>query len=129
MALMLATQGNTVECIEINPELRKFTEFRMEKHLTGENGSGPRVKFVAGPAEQYDMIVCWHVFEHVADPEGLLAQLVSHLAPDGLMFTQSDFHRDSIHAMHHEWGGDWEEAIRAVGLEPIEERPWFYRRS
>ena len=94
-----------------------------------ENGSGPRIKFVDGPAEQYDMIVCWHVFEHVADPGGLLAQLVSHLAPDGVMFTQSDFHRDNIHAMHHEWGGDWEEALLAAGLKPVEGKPWFYRRS
>jgi len=126
MALMLAMQGNTVECVEVNSELRKFTEFRMEKHLGRGNGAGPPMYFVDEPNQLYDLIVFWHVAEHVSDPEGLLAELVSHLAPDGVMFTQSDFHRDSVHTMHHERETDWEEALLAAGLKPIEGRPWYY---
>lgn len=37
------------------------------------------------PAASFDVILCWDVLEHLSDPRGVLDNLVSSLAPGGLL--------------------------------------------
>lgn len=53
-------------------------------------GSGLEVHYRAGELGslglgQYDLVTCLEVVEHVADKAAFVAELVSHLAPDGLL--------------------------------------------
>ena len=127
-ALMLAMQGNQVDCVEINKELKKFTEFRMEKHL---NGKRP-MRFVSGsvfPANTYDMVIAIDVFEHLPDPLAKLGQLMAALKPGGQMFTHSSFKADALHPMHHETDMDWEKELLGAGLRPVEGRQFMYEKA
>lgn len=124
MSLMLAQQGCEVDMVEVNPELRKFTEYRMERHLNGKRA----MRFVDAPEGSYDMAICWHVFEHLPEPEKALASIVDALKPGGLLFSQSDWHKDAVHPMHHERDdSEWEKAMREAGLVAV--KPNWYRKE
>ncbi len=127
-ALMLAMQGNKVDCVEINEELRKFTEYRMERHLNGEKS----MRFIGGhglPAETYDMVMAMDIFEHLPDPLSKLTQLVATLKPGGRMFTHSDWKADELHPMHHETDMDWEKELLDAGLRPVEGQQFMYEKA
>ncbi len=123
MALMLAMQGNQVDCIEINKELVDFANFRFGRHLDGK--TPPR--HVSSPDGEYDMVIAWHVFEHLPDPEVKLRELVDALKPAGLMWSQSDWVADAGHPMHHQ-RQDWEEKMAEAGLRPVEGKPCWYEK-
>lgn len=38
--------------------------------------------------DEYDVVICSHVLEHVADPRGLLTRIRAHLAPGGLVYAE-----------------------------------------
>ncbi|KKL50970.1 hypothetical protein LCGC14_2300190, partial [marine sediment metagenome] len=126
-ALMLAMQGNTVDCVEINPELRKFTEYRMGKHLNGKRS----MRFISGstlPTKTYDMVIALDIFEHLPDPLAKLLQLTAALKPGGQMLTHSDWKADELHPMHHETDMDWEKELLDAGLRPVKGRRFMYER-
>jgi hypothetical protein len=114
MALALASQGNEVDCIEINKELRDFAKFRASRFL---NGARPP-RFVTSPDGEYDIVIAWHVFEHLPNPEAKLKELVGALKPGGRMWSDSDWVADAGHPMHHE-RQDWEEKMVEAGLNPV----------
>ena len=94
-ALLLARAGNTVDCVEPNEVMRDFTQFRSDRlqiPVAVRNG---------GKLGSYDVVVCWHVLEHVSDPEKLAAKLIAALKPGGLLFADSDFTRNEVKPMHH----------------------------
>ncbi|MHC4867016.1 MAG: class I SAM-dependent methyltransferase, partial [Planctomycetota bacterium] len=96
-ALLLATKGNIVHCVEPNKFMRDFTEFRAKRF-------GATVLFKNGSDQtsNYDMIVCFHVLEHLPNPQETVDMLVGKLKPGGVVFTQSDFANDDGHnPMHH----------------------------
>jgi hypothetical protein len=121
MALMLTMQENEVDCVEVSPELKKFARYRNEKHLNGV--AHPR--FVDKPDGTYDVVVFWHVAEHLPDPAATLDTLVAALKPGGRMFTDWDFHQDALHPMHHEIDGKWEEQMVKAGLRPTDRAYWW----
>lgn len=123
MALLLASQGNLVDCIEINQELCDFANFRFARHMDGK--AAPR--HVSAPDGEYDMVIAWHVFEHLPDPEVKLRELVDTLKPGGLVWSQSDWVADAGHPQHHE-RTDWEERMVEVGLKPVENKPCWYEK-
>ena len=108
VALHLALAGAGVECIEINEHLRNFTAFRA-------NALETELFFVEEPEGKYDLIVAWHIFEHLPDPESALQMLLQHLKPEGTLFSESEFILDDAHPMHHE-RDDWEQILTAAGL-------------
>ena len=93
-ALILASQGCTVECVEVNQIMREFTEWRAAKH-------GLKVKFVDRPRTGYDVALCYHVLEHVPNPQETADLIINSLRPEGRIFTESDFEDDGAHPMHH----------------------------
>lgn len=119
-SLLMAEAGvERVEMVEVNPTLREFTRLRAEKL-----GLADKVAFVEAPTGAYDTVVCWHVLEHVADPQAVADLIVSHMADNAILFTDSDFHADPIHPMHHTEGGNgavyWEQA----GLTKLGDHWW-----
>lgn len=40
------------------------------------------------PQEQFELIVCSHVLEHVAEPKAVVEKLLNHLAPEGRIFIE-----------------------------------------
>ncbi len=53
-------------------------------------GQGLAIRYLAAditalPAEQFDLVTCLEVLEHVADPAAFVAALADRLTPDGLM--------------------------------------------
>ena len=93
-ALILASQGCTVDCVEVNQVMRDFTQWRAEKH-------GLEVNFVDAPGYGYDMALCYHVLEHVSDPQAVADTIINAVRTGGRIFTESDFEDDGRHPMHH----------------------------
>ncbi|MEA2332393.1 MAG: hypothetical protein QOH58_2531 [Thermoleophilaceae bacterium] len=52
------------------------------------------------PADHYDIVFTWSVFEHVDDPVGLLADVRRIIKPDGCLFLQLWPFYDSEHGGH-----------------------------
>lgn len=128
LGLSLAVRGNEVDYLEPNDEMVRFLNHRLDTDELQE--AAPRMKRVAAPDGLYDLIICNHVLEHVPDPVATAAELVSHLAPGGAIFTDSDFHKDDGHPMHHddhEQRG--EDCWRAAGLEPLGDTTLWWGRS
>lgn len=132
MAIMLAAQDNEVDCIEVNDELRKFAEWRSKHCLNGEKpllNGGRSLRFVDVPTGDYDMVIAWHVFEHLPNPENKLKELVAALKPGGRMWSQSDWVADTHHPFHHERDREkWEEEMVGAGLKPVEDSPCWYEK-
>ena len=95
-ALLLATKGNIVHCVEPNRLMRDFTEFRAKRF-------GAKVKFLNGQDYHgYDMAVCFHVLEHLPNPQDAANKIAKALKPGGRVFAQSDFTNDNgQNPMHH----------------------------
>ena len=114
-SLAAAREGAVVTAWEVNPTLQDFISARAENRDLAINVA----KEQPAAAEKFDVIVCWHVFEHVADPKGLLGRLSRSLNHKGVLITQSDFHCDVTHPQHHLFDGDWEEALKSFGFEKL----------
>lgn len=100
VALMLAGQNCTVDIVEPNEEMKKFMKYRAEK--LGLNGQVKDYGTSWCPlTEVYDLAVCWHVLEHVAEVAEVVTQVADSLKPGGRLLTQSDFHDDELHPMHY----------------------------
>jgi len=56
---------------------------------------GDAATVAGGLDEHFDLITMWDVFEHVADPAGLLQKLADRLAPDGWLLIQT-IHENSL---------------------------------
>ena len=97
MALLLATKGNIVHCVEPNKLMREFSDYRAKKFgtkLVWRNGSDT--------AHNYDLAICFHVLEHLPNPQDVANQIAADLKPGGMVFTQSDFTNDNgTNPMHH----------------------------
>ena len=115
-ALAAARAGAIVDVWEVNSWMREFIMYRAQRHgldinlLASEPASG-----------EYDAIVCWHVFEHVAKPVELLDRILSLLVPSGELIQDVDFHADDDHPQHHTFDGDWGALVadRMRGLIPV----------
>lgn len=109
-ALAASRDGAMVEVYEPNPTMREFMTFRAGKH-------GISLSLVNGPEGLYDAIACWHVFEHLPDPEATLERLLGHLAPGGVFLTESGF-QDRTTPQHREHP-DWFGALERHGLREV----------
>lgn len=109
VAIQLALDGADVEYVEPNEVQRKFASYRASQ-------LDANIRSVTEPTGEYDLIVCWHVLEHVAAPEAVVRLLSEHLAPGGRIVSQSDFHVDDFHPQHHEREDNGEGIWEAAGF-------------
>ncbi len=78
---------------QLLPDWQLFA-FDLSDRWANEILSIPKVvSFTSGslanlPPEQFDLIVLWHVLEHIPEPVDLLKQLHQQLAPNGLLLIQ-----------------------------------------
>lgn len=122
-AFRAARAGAEVTLFEPNPIMREFVRWRAGKHGFRIDVRDPAHDLIA--IGEYDAVSCWHVFEHIDDPEFWLAVLRGALKPGGLLISQSGFH-DQTTPMHH-WHPDWEGALREHGFVALEEYDDVYR--
>lgn len=108
LALVAAKRGATVTAFEPNPVMREFIAWRAAKY-------GLNVTVLDAPASgQFDAIACWHVFEHLEEPERALDDLLAMLRPGGLFITDSGF--DDHDAPQHHEHPDWDGVLASRGL-------------
>lgn len=110
-ALRALRAGVYVDVWEPNETMRKFIRHRASKHFADRS----LAYWNGEPYGRYDAVLCWHVFEHVESPEATLDSILRLLKPDGVLITESDFHCDDGHPMHHTHP-DWEGALASRGL-------------
>ena len=122
-ALAAVRAGADVYAVEVNPELRSFMQRRGERHVPGPYRSDA---YLPRDERQFDVIVAWHVFEHLPDPEAVLDDLLARLAPEGVLVSESGF-ADGSTASHH-LRDDWNDVLASRGLEPDAEHPWIHRQ-
>lgn len=108
--------GIEVDVVEPNPIMREFGEWRAR-------AANVSVRFSEdAPFASYDTIVAWHVFEHLEEPEQVLANLLVQLNPGGRLITDSGFD-DHLPEQHHEHA-DWDGALHQAGLVNVGGSVW-----
>lgn len=74
-----------------------------EHYLTTSYDTGDSTDFhyditcMDAPSDQYDVIVCYHVLEHIPDDAKALAELYRILKPGGVCYMQTPFKEGSIY--------------------------------
>lgn len=108
-ALIAAAAGAIVTVYEPNPVMREFITWRAAKH-----GLDVEVLDIPPFAGCFDAVICWHVFEHLEEPERTLGYLIDLLAPGGEFITDDGFHDQDTpqHHAHPDWAG----VLRSQGL-------------
>lgn len=75
--------GWKVSGIEFSPEVAAIAKREHENIYVGDILDAP---FAAGG---FDLVTCFHVLEHVADPRAVLTKMLGWLAPGGLLVIES----------------------------------------
>lgn len=118
-AIAAARAGASVTAVETNPILREFIEWR-----AAEYGVQVNVRAEMPPGyDHFDVVSCWHVYEHLADAEAMLKKHALMLKHGGLLITDSGFD-DASTACHHV-RDDWDAVLARTGFELME--PNVYR--
>ena len=79
---MLASRaGFTVQAIEMNRECCEFINHRLGLQALNSRDEIATLRELPSP----DVIVMWHVIEHLRDPWALIGQAVEKLAPGGIL--------------------------------------------
>lgn len=119
-ALQAARAGADVVCFEPNPVMREFLAWRAEKHGLSVTITGNRPD-----DETFEAIVCWHVFEHLEEPEADLDAMLAMLREDGVAIFDDGF--DDQHTPQHHSHPDWAAVLASRGLEAVGEG--LYQRT
>jgi SAM-dependent methyltransferase len=142
------TAGARVLDIAPAPSIRRFLTSRLGKGYVGTDmfmGGGVSVRsdltMLPFATQVFDVIVCYHVLEHIPDDHAAIIELARVLKPDGLAFVQVPRRRgtrtdeepdapveDRIRRFGQEdhvryYGDDFEDRLHAGGLETAALRP------
>ena len=122
LALHLSSKGFDVDAYEPNEFLAGFIQRRAELHGLTVN----RKNFVAALRDDYQIIILWHVLQHMPDFEQVevMNDLEKRLAPGGRIISQSDFHADQIHPFHHVREDNGDGLLADAGLIRVGPNTW-----
>lgn len=123
LALHLSSEGHDVDFYEPNDYLADFIRRRADLHGLKVN----RIPFVPDLRDDYQVIILWHVLEHLPEFEQIevVRDLEKRLAPGGYILSQSDFHVDSVHPFHHERPDNGDGLLMNVGLKRVATNTWM----
>jgi SAM-dependent methyltransferase len=109
-ALAAARAGAYVVAFEPNPTMREFIAFRALRH-------GLNIDIVAErpTGQTFDRIHCWHVFEHLDDPEEVLRWMRDALDGGSLSTEGLDGFADQDTPLHHDHE-DWLAVLARYGF-------------
>ncbi len=79
--MLAKRQGFSVEAIERDPKCCEFLKSQIQIKAVLSDREALALDQVSIP----DVIVLWHVIEHMRDPVGLLKRAAERLAPDGIL--------------------------------------------
>lgn len=137
-----AAGAASVLAVDVNAVTTEYAQFRASRHgfsqfhalTTNLDAQQPDRQTYPLGAEQFDVVHCWHVAEHVPNPIALVDEWKRLLKPGGLLLADWDFSKNGStdHAadpMHHllsefEIDGDFADVIVASGFEPVEPHVW-----
>lgn len=97
--LFFATRGYDVTLVDVESPPFRFARHRFERR-------GVRGRFVESkgplpdPDGEYDVVICFDVFEHMPDPLGAAARLAGALRKHGLLVQQGGFSDEGYHPCH-----------------------------
>jgi len=124
LALHLSSQGADVDVYEPNEFLADFIQRRAKLHDLTVN----KKKFVPALRDNYQVIILWHVLEHLLpfEQDAVVADLEGRLAPGGRIISQSDFHADQAHPFRHQRAeeDDGDGLLAGVGLIRVGANTW-----
>ena len=125
-SLFLAEEGHHVDFHEVS---KMGVEFA--RHLFDDSGVDVRIlPHPPDSTEQYDVIVCLDVLEHVPDPAGSVRYLAECLKPGGLMIVHAPFWFLAPEVSTHlrssrKFSGDLKHLFTPFNLRPIAAE-WFW---
>jgi 2-polyprenyl-3-methyl-5-hydroxy-6-metoxy-1,4-benzoquinol methylase len=97
-ALMFGLAGFSVTLADVADPLRNFARWRCERRRIPVRTID--LKHETLEPERYDVITCFDVLEHVADPLAALERMRTALRPNGLLFLYAPFGYDPERPMH-----------------------------
>lgn len=106
-AVAAALHGAHVTVSEYNMAYCGITQLRADRyglHMPILNGAGEHLPFIS---EQFDIVVCWDVIEHVQDPDAVLAEIKRVLRPGGKLFLTVINRRAWVDPHYHIRGLNW----------------------
>ncbi len=131
-ALFLATHGYDVTLVDVDSPTFRFAKHRFERRgLKGQfvESHGP----VPMSDREYDVVLCFDVFEHLPDPLSAAARLANAVRKNGLLVQQGGFSDEGCHPCHLRdgiarfAGLRWHIYLAGLGLRHV--AGLIYRRS
>ncbi|MBI3817124.1 MAG: class I SAM-dependent methyltransferase [Planctomycetes bacterium] len=90
--------GWVVAGIEFSPDVAAVAKREHNNVFAGDIQNAPF------PERSFDLITCYHVLEHVADPRAVLTKMIGWLAPGGMLVIESP---NAAGAGAEEFGTHW----------------------
>ncbi len=98
-ALFLATRGYEVTLVDVESPAFRFARHRFERRgLPGRFVESTEP--LPSPDGEYDVVVCFDVFEHLPDPVAAAARLTKALRKNGILVQQGGFSDEGHHPCH-----------------------------
>jgi 2-polyprenyl-3-methyl-5-hydroxy-6-metoxy-1,4-benzoquinol methylase len=123
-AAYLAERGYSVTLVDVPGPAFRFARHRFERR--GLKGTFLESRsHLPVPDREYDVVVCFDVFEHLVDPLEAARRLVACLRPDGVMLQTGAFKDEGNHPCHlpdgiERFGGArWSIYLAGLGLRGI----------
>ena len=112
LALELARRGHDTVYVDVEGRTKAFARWRAERDWIP-------VRFESSLEDvdgEFDTIISLDVFEHLAEPEPVIEDLVSRLAPGGRLIVTAAFGPTKAHPMHFDHTIDLAAMFRGLGL-------------
>ena len=116
-ALVFGLAGFTVTLADVADPLRNFARWRCERRQIPVRTID--LKHATLERERYDVITCFDVLEHVADPLGALDRMRTALRPGGLLFLYAPFGYDPERPMHIVHDDSVLRRVRSLGFDRL----------